>query len=189
VKIEIYFRNREEWRKWLEENYSTANGLWMRIYKKHTCRECVLYAEAVEEALCFGWIDGKIKRINEDYYIQYYTPRRSGSRWSNYNIERVKKLTKEGKMTQAGLDAYNEIFTKPHLAYGNRTTGNPEIPEELLYALKTNKTAFNNFMNFSQSAKRIYIEWYKYAKRDKTRVDRIRRIVRFSEQNQRPGIL
>ncbi len=189
MKPEIYFRNREEWHKWLEENHSSVDGLWMRIYKKHTGMECVPYAEAVEEALCFGWIDGKIKRINEDYYIQYYTPRRSGSRWSNYNIERVKKLIKEGRITQPGLDAYNEIFKKPDLVYGNRLTGYPEIPEELLIALKASKTAYDNFMNFTMSARRIYIEWYKYAKRDKTRIERIRRIVRLSEQNQRPGLL
>jgi uncharacterized protein YdeI (YjbR/CyaY-like superfamily) len=189
MKSEIYFRNREEWHKWLEENCRTVDGLWMRIYKKHTGRECIPYAEAVEEALCFGWIDGKIKRINEDYYIQYYTPRRSGSRWSKYNIERVKKLIGEGRMTPAGLDAYNEIFKKPHLVYDNRKSGDPDIPEDLLTALKVNKTAFDNFMKFSQSARRIYVEWYKYAKRDKTRLGRIQSIIRFSEKNQRPGML
>jgi uncharacterized protein YdeI (YjbR/CyaY-like superfamily) len=158
-------------------------------YKMHTGKESISYADAVEEALCFGWIDGKIKRINNDYYIRYFTPRRPGSRWSQYNIERVSKLIKEGRMTQAGLDSYNEVFKKPHLAYDNRPLEIPDIPEELLSALKDNKTAFENFMKFSQSARKIYIGWYMYAKRDKTRLDRIRRIVRYSEQNQRPGML
>jgi uncharacterized protein YdeI (YjbR/CyaY-like superfamily) len=186
---EIYFKNRDEWHKWLEENHKTVEGLWMRIYKKHTGRECVPYVEAVEEALCFGWIDGKIKRINNDYYIQYYTPRRVGSRWSKYNIERVRKLTSEGRMKQAGVDAFNKIFEKPHLVYDNKASGDPGIPDELLSALKAGKAALDNFMNFSPSARRIYIEWYKYAKRDKTRIDRIRRIVLFSEEKQRPGML
>jgi len=187
--MEFFFRNREEWRKWLEKNGSSSDGIWMKIYKKHTGKECIPYVEAVEEALCFGWIDGKIKRINDEYYIQSYTPRRQGSRWSKYNIERVERLIREGKMTQSGLEAYNRIFKNPHLVYDNRTSGDPEIPEELLSALKENKTASTNFMNFPASARRIYIEWLKYAKRDKTRLERIKKIVRLSEQNQRPGMM
>ena len=188
--MESLFENREEWRGWLEENGSSADSVWIIMYKKHTGRKCILYGEALEEALCFGWIDGKIKRINDEYYIQLYTPRRLGSRWSKYNIDRVEKLKKEGKMTQAGLDAYNVIFKNPELAYDSRRKpGIPEIPEELLTALKSNKKAFDNFMNFPPSAKRMYIEWYKYAKQDKTRIARTARIIRFSEDNQRPGML
>ena len=189
MKEEIYFKNRAEWRKWLEGNHDSPEGIWMIIYKKHTGRECILYAEAVEEALCFGWIDGKLKRINDEYYIQVYTPRRPGSRWSKYNIERVKKLISQGKMTSSGLDAYNKIFKNPGLVYDNRASDDPEIPEDLLSALKTNKTAFDNFMKFSPSARRLYIGWLNDAKRDKTRIERIKKIVRLSEQNQRPGIL
>ncbi len=159
------------------------------MYKKHTGRECILYEEALEEALCFGWIDGKIKRVNDEYYIQFYTPRRPGSRWSNYNIERVERLKKEGRMAEAGLEAYNMIFKNPNLAYNSKRSGNPEIPEELLIALKENKAAFNNFMNFPPSARRMYIEWYKFARQDKTRQVRAEKIIRFSEENQRPGML
>lgn len=187
--MELHFKNRQDWRKWLEVNSKTIDGIWMMVYKKHSGIECIPYAEAVEEALCFGWIDGKIRRINDEYFIQYYTPRRSGSRWSKYNIERVKKLIGEGKMTPAGMDAYNEIFTKPHLVYDNRESGVPEIPADLLSALKTSKKAYDNFMNFPPSAKRLYIGWYLYAKQDKTRVARIEKIIRFSELNQRPGML
>jgi uncharacterized protein YdeI (YjbR/CyaY-like superfamily) len=187
--MEIYFRNREEWRKWLEENSSSSDGLWMINFKKHTGRECIPYVEAVEEALCFGWIDGKIKRINDDYFIRSYTPRRSGSRWSKYNIERVERLIKDRKMTQTGLDAYKKIFKNPHLVYDNRASGDPDIPVDLFAALKANKRASENFLNFPPSARRIYIEWYKYAKRDKTRMERIKKIVRFSEQNRRPGMM
>jgi uncharacterized protein YdeI (YjbR/CyaY-like superfamily) len=186
----LYFRNRDEWRTWLEGNSQTSDGIWMRNYKKHTGRECVPYPDAVEEALCFGWIDGKIKRINDEYFVRYYTPRRPGSRWSKYNIERVEKLKKEGMMTPVGLEAFNMIFKNPKLIYDNGPRkGEPEIPEELLAALKSNKIAFENFMKFSQSARRLYIEWYKYAKQDKTRLGRIKKIIRFSEENRRPGMM
>ncbi len=187
--MELYFRNLEEWHKWLKENGSSDKGIWMINYKKHTGRECITYDEAVEEALCFGWIDGKIKRINDEYFIRLFTPRRRGSRWSKYNIERVEKLIREGRMMLSGINAYNEIIKKPHLAYDNRLAGIPEIPEDLLSALKENKTAFENFMHFSGAARKLYIGWYNDAKRDKTRIARIQKIIMFSEQNRRPGIL
>jgi uncharacterized protein YdeI (YjbR/CyaY-like superfamily) len=187
--MEIHFKNRQEWRDWLDKNSASEKELWIMMYKKHTGIKCVAYAEAVEEALCFGWIDGKIKRINDEYYIQYYCPRRRGSRWSKYNIERVEKLIGQGKMTEAGLAAYSEIFKKPHLVYDNRSSGDPEIPEELLSELKENKSAFENFSKFPPSARRIYIEWYKVARQDKTRANRIRKIIGFAEKNKRPGMM
>jgi len=187
--MELYFKNRLEWRKWLEKNCTAADELWMIIYKRHTGKGCIPYREAVEEALCFGWIDGKIKRINDEYFIQRYTPRRPGSRWSKYNIERIKKLIKEGKMTPAGLIAYNEIFKNPELVYDNRSSGDPIIPEDLLVALKEDKSAYNNFMHFSQSARRIYIEWLNSVKKAETRPGRILKIVEAAKQNRRPGMM
>ncbi len=92
-------------------------------------------------------------------------------------------------MTTAGLEASNQILKKPHLAYDNRKSGPPEIPDSLLAGLKTNRKAYDNFMNFPPSAKRMYIEWYKYAKQDKTRLVRMEKIIRFSELNQKPGML
>jgi uncharacterized protein YdeI (YjbR/CyaY-like superfamily) len=187
--MEIYFRNRNEWRKWLEKNSSSADGLWMINYKKHTKKECIPYDDAVEEALCFGWIDGKIKRINDEYFIRWFTPRRRGSRWSKYNIERIEKLIKKGKVNNAGLDAYNEIFKNPQLAYDNRATGDPEMPEDLLSALKADKSALCNFRNFSPSVKKLYIRWLNSVKKAETRPGRILKIVDAARQNKRPGMM
>jgi uncharacterized protein YdeI (YjbR/CyaY-like superfamily) len=187
--MEIHFKDRKDWRSWLETNSRSSDGLWIKVYKKHTGTECIPYAEAVEEALCYGWIDGKIKRINDEYYIQWYTPRRPGSRWSKYNIDRVKKLIKEGRMTHDGMTAYEEVLKKPHLIYDNRVTGETQIPEDLMSELKRNKTAFDNFMKFPPSSRRMYIEWMKFAKRVITRQDRIKKIILFSEQNKRPGMM
>jgi uncharacterized protein YdeI (YjbR/CyaY-like superfamily) len=187
--MELYIKTRKEWHAWLKRNHSTAEDVWLIYYKKPSGKERIPYIHAVEEALCFGWIDGKIKRINEDYYIQRFSPRRRGSRWSKYNIERVERLIREGKMEPEGMLAFQEVLDKPHLIYDNRSDGDPEIPEDLNDALRGNNMAKKNFMNFSQSAQRIYVEWLKNAKRSETREKRIKKIVELSEKNKRPGMM
>ena len=187
--MELYVKTRKEWRLWLEKNHSVAKDIWLIYYKKSSGKPRIPYNDAVEEALCFGWIDGKIRRINEDYYIQLFTPRRHGSRWSMYNIKRVEKLIKEGKMQPAGLLAFNEVLEKPELMYENRTSGEPEMPDDLSFALSGNSEAYENFRNFSQSGRRMYIAWLNSAKKNETRVRRINKIVEFSEKNIRPGML
>jgi len=187
--MEFYAKTREEWRRWLEKYHSTSEGVWLIYFKKSSGKPRIPYNDAVEEALCFGWIDGKIKKINEEYYVQLFTPRRRGSRWSKYNIDRVEKMIKEGKMEQAGLLAFREAIEKPELIYENRETGEPDMPEDLSDALSRNNKAYENFRNFPPSARRMYILWLKNAKRAETRAIRINKIVEFAEKNVRPGML
>lgn len=187
--MELYFKTRKEWRQWLEKNHSTTDGVWLIYYKKPSGKPRIPYNDAVEEALCFGWIDGKIKRINKDYFIQRFTPRRPGSRWSKYNVDRIEKLIKEGRMEPAGLKAFKEALERPDLIYYNRAYGNPGIPEDLMDALGGNKKACDNFMNFPQSSRRIYIEWLKSAKKADTRSNRIEKIVGLAEKNIKPGMI
>jgi uncharacterized protein YdeI (YjbR/CyaY-like superfamily) len=187
--MELYFKTRKEWRKWLEKNYSVSEDVWLVYYKKSSGKPRIPYTDAVEEALCFGWIDGKIKRINEDYFIQRFTPRRPGSRWSKYNIDRIEKLIKEGRMEPAGLKAFKEALERPELVYYSRTDGEPCIPEDLMDALGRNRKAFDNFMSFPQSSRRMYIEWLKGAKRADTRSRRIEKIVGRAENNIKPGMM
>jgi uncharacterized protein YdeI (YjbR/CyaY-like superfamily) len=186
--MELYLTSREEWHEWLEINHLIIDEVWLVYYKKPSGKPRIPYPDAVEEALCFGWIDGKIKKINDDYYIQRFTPRRHGSRWSRYNIERVQKLIKEGKMKPAGLKAYQEALDIPALIYDNRTFGDPVMPDDLMKAFENCQAGFKNFMNFPQSSRRIYIEWLNSAKRTETRLRRIEKIVSVSEKNIRPGI-
>jgi uncharacterized protein YdeI (YjbR/CyaY-like superfamily) len=187
--MELHFKNRKDWRKWLGKNSSSVDGFWMVNYKKHTKKECITYDDAVGEALCFGWIDGKIKRINDEYFVRWFTPRRTGSRWSKYNIERIERLIKDGKVTQAGLDAYQEALKRPHLMYDIRSSGDPEIPDDLLQAMKGDVMAFDNFVKFPPSARRTYIDWLNYAKKAETRSGRILKITEASRQNRRPGMM
>jgi len=188
VKMELYVKTRIEWRKWLEKNHDTIGEVWLIYYKKLSGKPRILYSDAVEEALCFGWIDGKIKRINDEYYIQRFTPRRPGSRWSKYNIQRVQKMIELGQMKQSGLDAYNKVLQNPELAYDNKNDGIPQIPEDLMIALAADKSAIDNFQNFPVSSRRIYAEWLASAKRAETRLRRIEKIVELSRKNIRPGM-
>jgi uncharacterized protein YdeI (YjbR/CyaY-like superfamily) len=187
--MELYFKNRSEWRKWLEENHSMVQGLWLIYYKKSSGKPRIPYNEAVEEALCFGWIDGKIKRVNDDYYIQWFTPRRPGSRWSKLNISRVQKLIIEGQMRPAGLAAYEETTRKPELIYNIRSEINLPVPDDLMEALKRNIAAYNNFINFPPSSRKLYVLWLISAKRAETRQIRITIIVERSEKNIRAGMM
>jgi uncharacterized protein YdeI (YjbR/CyaY-like superfamily) len=187
--MELYFKNRKEWRRWLENNSLKYQEVWLVYYKKLSGKPRIPYNDAVEEALCFGWIDGKIKRINEEYYIQRFTPRRPGSRWSKYNIERVELLMKKNLMKPEGLQAYQEALDRPELLYDNRKDGDPAVPDDLLLKMSSNTMASVNFHNFTQSVRRIYIEWLNSAKRNETRMRRIDKIILLAEKNQRPGMM
>ena len=187
--MELYLKTREEWHQWLEKNHSTTDEVWLIYYKKPSGKPRIPYIDAVEEALCFGWIDGKIKRINEDYFIQRFTPRRPGSRWSKYNLERVQRLIKKGLMRPEGLKAFQKVVEKPELIYENRADGDPVIPEDLKNSLSSNRLAYSNFLKFSSSSRRMYIDWLNSAKKAETRPGRIEKIIGFAEKNLRPGMI
>ncbi len=104
----LYVTTRDEWRSWLEENHKSEKEIWLIYYKKHTGKPRIPYDDAVEEALCFGWIDSIIKRIDEEKYTQKFSPRKQNSAWSDLNKKRVKKLIEEGKMTKAGYETVKE---------------------------------------------------------------------------------
>ena len=193
--MEIYLTNLKEWRNWLEKNHSTSDEIWLIYYKKVSGKPRISYNDAVEEALCFGWIDGKIRRINEDYYIQRFTPRRPGSRWSKYNIDRVQKLIKECRMQPEGLEAFKKALEKPELIYDNKSDGEPAIPDDLMDSFRKGFSKLleiivvDNFVKFSPSIRRLYIEWLNSAKKSETRPRRIEKIISFAEKNIRPGMM
>lgn len=187
--MELYVKNRKEWRKWLEKNHSTEQGIWLVYYKKPSGKPRIPYNDAVEEALCFGWIDSKIKRVNDDFYIQWFTPRRPGSRWSKLNIGRVKKLIAEGRIRPEGLAAYEEAGRKPELADDVKSQVNEAVPDDLMAALKENPVACDNFIKFPPSSRKLYLLWLNDAKREETRKGRIAKIVDRSEKNIKAGMM
>ena len=100
--------SRIEWRAWLEKNHATETEVWLVYYKKHTGKQSVSYLESVMEALCFGWIDGIKKRVDDERYIHRFTPRKPNSKWSPSNIAQAKELIESGAMTEAGLAAFRK---------------------------------------------------------------------------------
>ena len=188
LSIAKLFYNRTEWRKWLEENHSKEDGLWLIHYKKKSNKKSVSHPDAVEEALCFGWIDSKLKRIDEERFILRYTPRKGKSVWSKINKDTAEKMIQLGKMTGAGLEKI-KIAKKQGLwdsAYTNLKKD--RIPSDLKKALLKNKKAWNNFNNFANSYRNSYIGWIKGAKSDITRKKRIDEVIRRSIENKKPGV-
>src|SRR5450759_147121 len=187
--MELYIKTSAEWRKWLEENHSLVQGIWLIYYKKISGKPRIPYNDAVEEALCFGWIDGKIKRVNDDYYIQWFTPRRPGSRWSKLNMGKVEKLIREGRMKPEGLKVYEDGVKRPQVIDDVKAEANLVVPDDLLNALKNNPEAYSNFINFPPSSSKLYIFWLNDAKRSETRSGRIAKIVDRAEKNIRAGMM
>jgi uncharacterized protein YdeI (YjbR/CyaY-like superfamily) len=180
-----YAKNRQEWHQWLSENHETSPGVWLIYHKKNSEQNSVEYEEAVEEALCFGWIDSKVNALDEKRYMQVFTPRKPGSTWSKINKDRVTKLIKMGLMHTAGLKkikkakkdgSWNILDDVEDLI----------IPEDLQEVLNGNKTALENFNSFTDSSKKQILWWVISAKRPETRKNRIKRIVILAEKNQRP---
>jgi uncharacterized protein YdeI (YjbR/CyaY-like superfamily) len=185
--MELHFTKREEWRNWLKSNHASVREAWLVFYKKPSGKTRIPYNDAVEEALCFGWIDGKLKKINEDYYIQRFTPRRRDSIWSEINVSRARKMISEGLMMKSGMDVFQVYLDNPSLL-AVRNMEVPAIPDELLLKLKKNKKAYDNFLNFPVSTRRLYLQWLTAAKRDETFSRRTSKILELSEKNIKTSI-
>jgi uncharacterized protein YdeI (YjbR/CyaY-like superfamily) len=183
----IMFRNRNEWRRWLQEHHNTESEIWLVYYKAHVSKESIRYAEAVEEALCFGWIDSQVRRIDDEKFMQRYTPRKEDSNWSASNKARVQKLIRQGMMTPAGLDKIK--IAKRNKSWDRLTEIESEmrIPDDLAAAFSANPTAMENYNNLAPSHKKQYLWWLKSAKRASTRQTRIREIIARLEANIKPG--
>lgn len=142
----LYISNRDEWREWLATNHRNKTEVWLVYPKKSSGKACIPYNDAVEEALCFGWIDGLAKSLDAESSVQRFTPRKPKSNWSELNKERVRRLIASGKMMEAGF------ATLPDLS-----TDNFVIPEDILAALQADSQTWANFQQFPDAYKRIRI--------------------------------
>jgi len=189
VSVEHHrFLDPGEWRHWLEVNHSQDEAIWVVIQKVKSTNPGIKYDEALDEALCYGWIDGKMRRIDDNEFIQWFSPRRRNSPWSRRNRDKVDKLIAEGRMTDAGL---TEIVKAKgngrwEAAYTSREP--PLMPDDLLEELKSNMVAHDNFKAFPNSARFMYIHWVNEARRESTRARRIRRVVERAAENKKSGI-
>jgi uncharacterized protein YdeI (YjbR/CyaY-like superfamily) len=168
----IHTKTRAEWRMWLEQNHTRTQGVWLISYKKDTGKPRIDYDESVEEALCFGWVDSKTNKLDEERSMLWIAPRRPGTAWSRSNKERVEKLIQAGLMTSAGLrkveaakqdGSWNALDSVEAL----------EIPPDLAEALAANPSAESYFNAFPRTVKRAILEWIASAKKPETRLKRI----------------
>jgi uncharacterized protein YdeI (YjbR/CyaY-like superfamily) len=180
----LYCRNRAAWHAWLAANHASGNEIWLIFFKKHTGKPTVSYAEAVEEAICYGWIDSILQRVDDETYAQKFTPRNAGTRWSPTNIERARRMVREGRMTSAGLEKFRGAA--PRVAPANRS--GLELPPELSAILDKSRRARDNFKGLPPSQKRLYIGWILDAKKDETRKRRLAEAVGRLEQGLRLGL-
>ena len=186
----LYVTTRDDWRVWLKKNHKTKKEIWLIYYKKHTGKPSIPYDDSVEEALCFGWIDSILKRLDDEKFARKFTPRKDKSKWSALNIKRAQKMIKQGRMTKVGLTIYKEIEqTADKILKAKQIKDKLTVPPELKKALTQNKKALENFKNFASSYKRMYIGWIASAKRQETRERRIKQVVEWAAQNKKPGML
>jgi uncharacterized protein YdeI (YjbR/CyaY-like superfamily) len=177
--------SRQEWREWLEKNHQSSIGVWLVYYKVKSRKPSIQYNEAVKEALCFGWIDSKVKSLDEERYMQIFTPRKPKSVWSKLNKQYIEELIEQGLMTLAGLE---KIETAKQDGSWNKLDAieNLVIPIDLQKALEANEAAQQNFAAFSRTAKKNILFWIDSAKRPQTRLKRIEQTVNSSAQNKSP---
>ncbi|MEO8150688.1 MAG: YdeI/OmpD-associated family protein [Bacteroidia bacterium] len=171
------FKTQKEWHRWLERNHDKINGVWIKLFKKDSDINSVSRAEALDEALCYGWIDGQAKSNDDQSWIQKFTPRRARSIWSKINIEHINRLEKEGRMKPAGIKAFEEAKKDGRLDKAYDSPANMQIPDDFLKALSKNKKALE-FFNSLNKANTFAITWrLQTAKKPETREKRMKVIL------------
>jgi len=173
------FRSRQEIRDWLKAHHATADTFWLVSFKKHVTDRYVPYGDIVEELLCFGWIDTRTRRLDDDRTMLLVAPRKPGSSWSAPNKKRVAKLEKAGLMTPAGRKPIDAAKRDGSWSFLDDIE-NVLIPDDLVSALQKNKTAQREFDRFNKSAKKVILLWIKTAKRSETRAKRVYETVRLA---------
>ena len=178
----FYAKNSEEWRKWLQENHLKKESIWLIIYKKVSDTPSIYYPEAVDDALCFGWIDSVPKKRDEVSYYQFFSKRNPKSNWSKVNKQKVERLLKENKMMPQGIKMIETAKVNGTWEALDKVD-NLEIPIEMKMLFSTNEIARANFDNFPTSTKRGILEWIYNAKQYTTKLKRINETVDLATNN------
>jgi uncharacterized protein YdeI (YjbR/CyaY-like superfamily) len=179
-----YFTDLAEWKNWLSKNHDKENILWMIFYKKHTKKICISYKDALQEALCWGWIDSLIKRIDDEKYARKFTPRTNLKNWSEINKQHIRELIVANRMTEFGLTKIDlRILDDPP-----ENKANLEISEYILIELNKHPKAKLNFDKLAPSAKQNYIGWINDAKRDETKLRRLLKAIEMLKSNKKQGM-
>ena len=175
-------RTRKQWRAWLAKNHASSPGVWVVRYKQHSAVKSISYEDVVREALCFGWVDSLVKRLDDERYALKVTPRKPTSKWSHSNRKRWKELEMAGQLEAPGLAAAptaNSYAPRPTI---------PELPPYVAKALKVNAEAWQHFQSLAPTYRRDFVVWIHTAKRPETREKRIRESIRLLSSGKRLGL-
>jgi uncharacterized protein YdeI (YjbR/CyaY-like superfamily) len=175
-------RSRRQWRTWLMKNHAASSGVWLVFHKDHTGVPSIPYDDSVCEALCFGWIDSLIKRLDDERYARKFTPRKPSSKWSDSNRKRWSELKAAGLLAAAGLAAAptgNTYAPKPEI---------PELPAYVVKALQANPKAWKFFRELAPTHRRNFVVWIHLAKRPETREKRIRESIALLAAGKKLGL-
>jgi uncharacterized protein YdeI (YjbR/CyaY-like superfamily) len=175
-----YFKSAKDLRKWFEKNHNKLTEQWIGLYKKGSGKPSVTYSECVDLALCFGWIDGIAKGIDEEKYCQRFTPRKKGSTWSAVNLGKIKELTKKGLMHEAGLKCFNERDRSKTNQYSFEQK-ELKLPPAFEKKFKANKKAWETFQKMAPRYRRTSSWWVISAKQEETRLRRLETLIADSE--------
>jgi uncharacterized protein YdeI (YjbR/CyaY-like superfamily) len=178
-------RTRREWREWLERHHASSAGVWLVFHKQHTGVECVDYDESVREALCFGWIDSLVKRLDEDRFARKFTPRKPGSAWSASNLRRWAELEAAGELAPAGLAASPNGAPR---ATAPTRADLEELPDYIGAALRRNRKAWSFFQELPPGERRRFVGWIDTAKKPETKARRMGEAVALLAQRRRLGL-
>jgi len=174
-----YAKNSAQWRAWLKKHSTTATEVWLVYFKKDTGKPTIEFSDALDEALCFGWIDTKIKSLDTARFMMRFVPRKPRSSWSPSNIARVKRLIAQRRMTAAGRAAFAGHQKR-------RTPPLPtRLPQELAWRFKSSIAAWNVFQSFPPGYRRMAIGWVASAKQAQTREKRLAKLIEFSARHER----
>lgn len=179
----IHAADRKTWRAWLKNNHLREKKVGLISYKRHTGKPALTHKESMEEAICFGWIDTTIKKLDEDRYLRYFCKRSKNSKWSLATLSYGKDLIKRKLMTPIGLQFYLE--GKKKKAFDHHIPRNPDMPKMLRLELEKDKKALDNFNNFTPSYKRMYFRWILHAKLPITQMKRIKVVVQRAKDNKK----
>lgn len=181
----IGFKTQQAWREWLEKNHAQPEGIWLQMYKKDSGVPSITYAEALDEALCFGWIDGQVKKADELSWYQRFTPRRKRSIWSHKNTQNVERLIKLGKMTAAGMAQIEAAKAdgRWQAAYLSPSRGRP--PDDFMTELRKNEKAYAFFQTLDKH--NTYAVYFRLqsAKTPETRENRIKMFIAMFEKEEK----
>lgn len=184
-------RTRSQWRKWLAKNHSSFPGVWLIYYKKDRGKRKFNYADAVEEALCFGWIDSRPRKLDDQRAMLKFTPRKPKSMWSKLNKQRIEKLFEQKLMTAAGINKIEAAKKDGSWDIVNNSdfhAGNNSLPGYLKKALNKNKKALENFHAFAPGYRKRFLFWIDSAKTPGTKAARIKQTLAMAAANKKPGL-